>query len=436
MTGMYFHVYHAHQPLWLDTEKKCWVGNLQQMYFHEPFRKTALRIYQSYINLGSFVLDMGKDSGFRAMVSFSGTLLGQLRELDELGVFKKEGLPSFYEVYSEALSQYPDHLELLAIPWSFPYLIKTIPSVDYDRQIARNLESIRECFGEDIVKRVSGLAIPEFALPQQDDLFQLIHGAQRNGLNWILVDERNLSSFDGDSVGRGRPYTLMGQSTNSDINSITVLPCTGQISQSSPGGVTGAHNILLREQRKSPVPVYIGGACDLSGSHYMQTGHWEELKHAYSGSALLRSNQDIVTCRTGSQILKDEMAIRHKTRELPGSMIGTFSPAQSVGALGGFKLNSFWWYDGYDTLNEKTLEISRMHNQARLDLNRNLDMQSPIGKKFDEAEKALFILEDSSYRFWGEHGNIARSALDVAEHAESKVKEFVMAVRTQDPNLQ
>lgn len=430
MTGAYFYAYHAHQPLWLDMEKKCWVGNLKQMYFHEPFRKTALRIYQSYINLGLFVLDMGKDSGFRAMVSFSGTLLAQLRELDDLGVFKKEGLRSFYEVYREALSQHPDHLELLATPWSFPYLIKTIPSVDYDRQIARNLESIRDCFGEDVVRRVSGLAIPEFALPQQDDLFQLIRGVQRAGLNWILVDENNLSYFDGDSVRRGRPYTLMGQSTNGDINSITALPCTGQISQSSPGGVTSAYDILLREQRKSPGPVYIGGACDLSASHYMQTGHWEELKQVYNGGTLLRSNQEVVACRTGSQILKDEMTIRYKTSELPGSMIGAFSPAQSVGALRGFKLNSLWWYDGYDTLNERTFEISRIHNQARVQLTRNLEMQSPLGKKFDEAEKALFILEDSSYRFWGEHGNIARSALDVAEHAESKVKDFVMAAKT------
>ena len=424
-----FYVYYAHQPYLYDDDKGKWIGNLHWLWFNdfETPRKIARKIYQKLIALPLTLKELDKSSEYRCMVSFSGTLLDQMKEMEEQQIFKKEGLPSFVELYGEVLSRYPDHIELLVMPWSFPYLIRTIPAADFYRQILRGKESILNAFGAPVAERVVGLFVPEFGLPVKEDLHALIAAAHRCGLHWILVDENNIETHDGYAVKRGRPYTLIGQSASRELNHMTALPCIGRIPQDALGGGDAARQLLIRELKRSPENFAIGGVCDLSGANVMEKTHWDEIKSVFS-----KKNENGLACLTGSQIV--HLQLQERTLGLPAGAepFRAFERVYSTGGLQS-KIRPWWWMDGFDQemLTERTNNFSQVYNQIRTQA---ASSSSPaVNKAVDEAEQALFMLQDSSYRFWGDSGFGMRVALSALPYVESKLAAAKVAVQTRAP---
>lgn len=427
LKGGYFYTYHSHQPYLVQDGAV--VGNLRKMWNagDDKDRYEARMFYQCYLNPAQYVMRAvheGKPNA-RCMVDFSGTLIEQFQAMDSDGLFAAEGKPGFVETYGQAFENHPDNLELLVIPWGHPYLDGGCPVRDFNRQIGRAVEQIKDVFGGRMRARLKGLFPPEVGLPSDPDaLYELIVSCREWGLTWILVNETSLETPEGEGVGAGAPKTLYVKNRNGDEAHLTVLPKVHDIYQSEGGGHAAAKSNLHSRlgEWSGDDPLVIGSAGDLENGGVMMNEHWEPWLQT-----VVEGDEDPICPVTGTGFLEGLLA-KHLGEADWSRAHEVFDRVHSKG--GSWTYDSEHWTEGDNKqkLNTITEVLSGFHN----DLTGKAGGPHPgngMEDAWNASERALFVLETSCYRYWGDSGDWMEAGFALIEQCVQALNRFAETVR-------
>ncbi|MHC4873268.1 MAG: hypothetical protein ACYTFY_15600 [Planctomycetota bacterium] len=427
LQGCYFYTYHSHQPYLVNDGSI--VGNLTNMWNsgNDKDRYEARMFYQCYLNPAQHIraaFEQGKTNA-SCMVDFSGTLVEDLVRMGKDGIFTAEGKPDFLEEYRKAFREFPDNLELLLIPWSHPYLDGGCPEKDIDRQIGRAFEQIEDLFGTEVRSRVKGLFPPELGLPSDPDvLYTLIESCRKWGLKWMMVNEASLEDFEGNGVPAGYPYELFVKNREDHETSITVLTRVHDIYQSEGGGHAAAKSYLeSRLNDDCEKPLMIGSAGDLENGGVMMNEHWGPWLDTVGDS-----DDSHISPATGTVFIEAMLAKAHDGVVDWGRAESLFKKVRSKG--GSWTYSSEHWTEGENkqTLDSISQKMSDFYNELVEHAGGPHPSDDDLRHIWYEAERALFILETSCYRYWGDSGDWMEAGFALVDYAEKAINKFAEKV--------
>ena len=425
LQGCYFYTYHSHQPYLVEDGRI--VSNLRKMWCagNDKDRYEARQFYRCYLNPAQKVMEAHEQGKPYAacMVDYSGTLLEGLLDMDREGLFAAEGMPSFVETFREAFARHPEHLELLLIPWSHPYLDGGTPLRDIDRQIGRAFELYEAVFGRETRERVKGFFPPELGLPKDPDvLYELVRRCRERGLRWMLVNESSLEDRDGQPVPSGYAYTREVKNRAGAEASIGVLPRQHDIYQSEGGGHAAAKSALHSRLGESETPLMLGSAGDLENGGVMMNEHWGPWLDTVGDQP-----GDPVAPATGSAYLEGMLEAAFGSADWARAD-ELFRPVRSHG--GSWTYDSAHWTEGENkqALDSLAGTLSEFHNDLLEAAGGEHPENGAVAEAWYASERGLFILETSCYRYWGDSGDWMEAGFALVQQAVEQVNAFAGAL--------
>ena len=318
----------------------------------------------------------------RLNIGFSGILLEQLTDHYIVDRYRQIiDLPQMLAAYREV-----ENIEWIGMGYFHP-IFPLIPMEDWELQLLKGKEKIKEVFGKD----PRGFWPPEIAF-----CMEMIPTLKRCGYEYVVVDSVHIKGPEGKS----REYTVyQPHLARYEDSEITIVPRDRDISNAQESGMDAEwfKNEMECKTRLSSFPCLTTTWSDgENGGWFRQTdeeaGFWGHYFAPYMDK--VKSQELTITPVMISDYLK---------RNKPTDSVEVRTGAWNVGTTSGYDFSQWVGSEHQKKAMEEVWEISKHYHQLMEQvIPVRKDQFAKVESLLKQAEDWLLQAETSCYFFWGD----------------------------------